>query len=451
MNCTNLWSCVSLQLPSVVTLWYQSLAPYLALLVALFLVFYTIWYFTTTTVNPSPRAGEARFWVYLVFLIGILLLIPPAIFLWQPSWLLSLLGAPENVDVFQIGPEVSSALAWLVSASTFASWAGLLLLLGAVVWPVAYLGQSLKPAAESPTITDTPTPWEKQIKGDQLGEITPIRTTSSSSNPNEELTRPAGMVMESTISRSMTSPMAGARKSTDPEKTAVPMSGGGSGASVSAETLPVFAWLELRWVGSQPYQGYQRWTQLPGRKATIGRRAADTKNLLDLPGADNSISRNQVVIEPSNTGFMLSNKGSASVRVDNRLISANQTEELRNGAQITIGAGEHTYEFLYHVLPKPILQIIDEDRAPTPIRIDGYRYAIGGSASGITLGLQQPAATIYVDTTSQQPQFVIRAESNVPLRILVGDREVKQEPVPLKPNDYIIVGDHCKLMFQLPA
>lgn len=446
MDCSDIWSCISQQLPAPVTLWYQSMAPYLAVLVALFLSLYTIWYFTTTT-STSLRAREAKFWVFLVFLAATLLLLPAVVFHWQPSLLLSLLGIPSGLTVFDVGPEILNSLALMVSASTLASWAGLSILLGVVVWPVARLGQPETKAVANPKSDPTPTP-QKEIAGAQLGEITPIRTTSTLASTDDEITRPVGGVAEPSI----TPLLAGAAgyRSADPEKTSPPMAGAGQ---AKAETLPAYAWLEFRWMGTQPYQGPRPWVLLPGHPTTVGRKAKNTHHLIDLPDADSSVSREQLVIAPSDQGYVLSNKGSASVRVDNHLLSQNQSQDLRNGAQISIGSSSGlNYVFVFHLLPKPILQVMEDGRDAKPVRIDKYMYTIGGPASGISLGLQRPAAVIYVDNRfNQQPGFVVRAELDAEVPIMVGDQQVQQDPVRLKNNDYIDIGEYCKLLFQLPA
>lgn len=436
MKCDTLLDCVNVflqgSLPGFI---YQSHINYaLPLLTLLGLLFFLALLWQRSV---GSRSEERLGWILLsaAMIVGWLLTIPAYLFYYRPDYLLTLLGIPTDVSIYNLYPEVmQSAASVLKGFGWIALWGTAL---QGAAFVVSESGQSSVTNVPFPVtsparvLNPTPSPISRNL---EIREVTPVRDASPQSGEDSR----SGSKYQ-------------VRGSDDGDRTLIPDHETSEPYNPPANRV---AWIELEWVNERrPHDNSLRW-RLDNQEyaVEVGRSTSNEKRLdnrVILPDAPQTISRQQAIIGAEmERGYYIKNMGQSTMRIDGRTIANNSHDEvaLHDGSKIKIGH----FEFVFHEIGVPVLQVnnsIDSiSSGPSHVQVMGSRFTLGGTGSRIHLERQNPVANVYFDIAYSPPCYVLEPLTVTDDAFAIDDESVGEEDVasrkrfPLQANSIVEIG-----------
>jgi hypothetical protein len=425
--------------------------------------------------DRSVYSRRTSFALRLLFLLMFLLALLPALAYaipFSPYWIM---GVPGSASVFQLPFQVLQAIGTLVFGASLIGCVGILLQSTALValYRLAHTPQLLPVISAQRVQGRASTPAIFQSE-----PVTPVPTTPVGSNRDRDEgsypMRQPHKNQDDEQTRQRPGAQSDVGKSVYAGNSPVPrMSPGARGGGADLEmTLPpdfpmsdqaltrsldYIAWLELRFIGAQRYDGSETRWLLDGAVRTVGRKASNSNplRLIALPGADDRISREQLSFIPDAKGYRVKNTGEADVQVSKNPLVKKQEAILRNGEQISILVDKrNVYTFVYYQMLSPQLRVVHTLDGSEEIRkTDDFRFTLGGPTPSAGPSTPQPLANIYFDLDLTPPGYVIEREKMQDSReykpIIVNGQDLSDQVMPLKHGGRISVGNH-ELYLQIP-
>lgn len=478
MNCFDHRSCVELLMQRQFLGFLFEGGLILLLPLISFSAFLVLLWMEATLNDRSVYSRRTSFALRFLFLLMLLLSSLPAFVYAMPSSAYQVMGIPANISVFQLPIHFLESVGLLVLGATIIGGIAIVLQFLALGGLSRLLRIGKPDSGYSAKAAPGPSPVRPPQKL-SVGELTPVPSVGGASSgrretsfdmsgktsvSDSELTRPPytgqqpdvrtsiGMGVPSPQSR--TAPASRGRRDdleiTLPPDFRIP--------DVTMTTsLDYIAWLELRYIGAQRFDGGESRWLLDGAVKTVGRKSNKSvqNNLIPLPGADVSISREQLELRPDAKGYRVKNIGQAEVQVSDNHLLRDQETVLRNGEQIAILVGKRkVYTFLYSQLPSPQLRVVNVTNSQEEVRkTDDFRFTIGGPTPSAGPTTAQPLANIYFDLMLTPPSYVIEREKMQEVReyeqIVVNNQALQNQVMPLRHGSRISVG-HYEMTLQIP-
>ncbi len=428
--------------------------------------------------DRSVYSRKASFALRLLFLLMFLLALLPALAYVMPSSAYWIMGIPDSISVFQLPAHALNAIGMLVFGATIIGGVAVILQFGAL-GGLSRLSRSARSTVGTTGKAPPPPPVQRTPRNLSVGELTPVPSASASANrgrkePSFDIPQ-GGREVDAELTRPRPGAQPDIRTSigigSPPIQPRTPLPPRGNRDDLEVTLPPNFrmpdlamttsldyiAWLELRYIGAQRYDGDDaRWlldgaVKIVGRKSTKGTQA----NLIPLPSADVSISREQMELRPDTKGYRVKNIGQAEIQVSDDHLLRDQETVLRNGEQVAILVGKRkVYTFVYSQLPSPQLRVVHVvDGSEEVRRTDDFRFTIGGPTPSAGPATPQPLANIYFDLALTPPGYVIEREKMQDSReykqIVVNGQELLNQVLPLRHGSRISIGNH-ELILQIP-